>query len=130
MRGAYVRVVIWVDMEGIAGIEVWEQVTGGSPQYEEGRRLMTGEVNAAVRGAKAAGADDIIVIDCHGAGGGYSFNEVLSVLCAPIAAKSRYTSPPRATRKSQEVPSSRGSFRLKTSTLAPRYLRIPSLPST
>ena len=67
------RVVIWVDMEGIAGIEVWEQVTGGSPQYEEGRRLMTGEVNAAVRGAKAAGADDIIVIDCHGAGGGYSF---------------------------------------------------------
>ncbi len=80
MRGAYVRVVIWVDMEGIAGIEVWEQVTGGSPQYEEGRRLMTGEVNAAVRGAKAAGADDIIVIDCHGAGGGYSFNRVLSVL--------------------------------------------------
>ena len=71
------RVVIWVDMEGIAGIEVWEQVTGGSPQYEEGRRLMTGEVNAAVRGAKAAGADDIIVIDCHGAGGGYSFKSLL-----------------------------------------------------
>lgn len=71
------RVVIWVDMEGIAGIETWDQVTGGKPQYEEGRRLMTGEVNAAVRGAKAAGADDIIVIDCHGAGGSYSFKSLI-----------------------------------------------------
>ena len=25
------RVMIWVDMEGIAGIEVWDQVTGGKP---------------------------------------------------------------------------------------------------
>jgi D-amino peptidase len=71
------RVMIWVDMEGIAGIEVWDQVTGGKPQYEEGRRLMTGEVNAAVRGAKAAGADDIIVVDCHGAGGSYSFKSLI-----------------------------------------------------
>nr|MBF6591528.1 M55 family metallopeptidase [Ktedonobacterales bacterium] len=70
------RVVIWADMEGMAGIEAWEQVMGGSPQYEEGRLLMTGEVNAAVRGAKAAGADDILVIDCHGAGGGYSFKSL------------------------------------------------------
>ncbi len=71
------RVVIWVDMEGIAGIETWKQVQGGEPQYEEGRRLMTAEVNAAVRGAKNAGADDIIVIDCHGAGGAYSFKSLL-----------------------------------------------------
>jgi len=71
------RVMIWVDMEGIAGIETWEQVKGGSPQYEEGRRLMTGEVNAAVRGAKLAGADEIIVVDCHGAGGSYSFKSLI-----------------------------------------------------
>ncbi len=71
------RVMIWADMEGMAGIEVWEQVTGGHPQYEEGRRLMTGEVNAAVLGAKAAGADDIIVVDCHGAGGSYSFKSLI-----------------------------------------------------
>jgi D-amino peptidase len=80
-----VRVVIWVDMEGIAGIEVWGQVNGGSPQYEEGRRLMTGEVNAAVRGAKAAGADDIIVIDCHGAGGSYSFKSLIPERLEPGA---------------------------------------------
>jgi D-amino peptidase len=71
------RVMIWVDMEGIAGIETWDQVSGGKPQYEEGRRLMTGEVNAAVRGAKAAGADDIVVVDCHGAGGSYSFKSLI-----------------------------------------------------
>lgn len=71
------RVVVWVDMEGIAGIETWDQVNGGKPLYEEGRRLMTGEVNAAVRGAKAAGADDIIVIDCHGAGGAWSFKSLI-----------------------------------------------------
>lgn len=71
------RVMIWADMEGMAGIEVWEQVNGGMPQYAEGRRLMTGEVNAAVRGAKAAGATEIIVIDCHGAGGSYSFKTLI-----------------------------------------------------
>jgi D-amino peptidase len=72
------RVMIWADMEGMAGIETWEQVTGGHSQYEEGRRLMTGEVNAAVRGAKAAGADEIIVVDCHGAGGSYSFKTLIT----------------------------------------------------
>jgi len=48
------RVLLLCDMEGVAGIEAWEQVIGGSPQYEEGRRLLTGEVNAAIRGAKSA----------------------------------------------------------------------------
>lgn len=72
------RVMIWADMEGMAGIEAWEQVTGGHPQYAEGRRLMTGEVNAAVRGAKKAGADEIIVVDCHGAGGSYNFKTLIT----------------------------------------------------
>jgi D-amino peptidase len=70
--------MIFVDMEGMAGVEVWDQVSAGKPQYEETRRLMTGEVNAAVRGAKAAGATDIIVVDCHGAGGSFSFKSLLT----------------------------------------------------
>jgi D-amino peptidase len=61
-------------MEGVAGIVAWDQVNAGAPQYEEGRRLYTGEINAAVRGAKRAGATEIVVIDGHGAGGAYSFN--------------------------------------------------------
>lgn len=71
------RVLVWCDMEGVAGIEVWEQVNGGAPLYEEGRRLLTGEVNAAVRGAKAAGATEIVVVDGHGAGNGWSFKSLI-----------------------------------------------------
>ena len=37
--------------------------------YEEGRRLYTEEINAAVRGAKRRGATEIVAVDCHGAGG-------------------------------------------------------------
>ncbi|MBI1801655.1 MAG: M55 family metallopeptidase [Chloroflexi bacterium] len=71
------RVIVCVDMEGIGGIFVWEQVTGGNAQYEEGRRLLTEEINAAVRGARKACATEVVVYDLHGAGGGYSFKSVL-----------------------------------------------------
>ena len=64
-------------MEGVAGIVVWEQVSGGEALYEEGRRLYTQEINAAVRGAKAAGATEIVVMDCHGAGKGWTFNSLV-----------------------------------------------------
>lgn len=72
-----VRVFIISDMEGVAGIVRFDQVTGGHPMYEEGRRLYTGEINAAVRGAKAAGATEIVVMDCHGAGEGWTFNSLI-----------------------------------------------------
>ena len=42
-----------------------------------GARLYTGEINAAVRGAKAAGATEIVVMDCHGAGEGWTFNSLI-----------------------------------------------------
>jgi D-amino peptidase len=69
--------MIWGDMEGVACIEVWEQVGGGAARYEEARILFTEEMNAAVRGAKRAGADEIIVVDCHGAGGPWSFRSLV-----------------------------------------------------
>src|SRR2546423_553024 len=71
------RVHVISDMEGVSGIVRWEQVSGGDPMYEEGRKLYTGEINAAVRGAKAAGATEIVVMDCHGAGKGWSFNSLI-----------------------------------------------------
>src|SRR5499427_8725350 len=71
------RVLIMSDMEGVSGIVVWDQVNAGAPMYEEGRRLYTEEINAAVRGAKAAGATEIVVMDCHGAGEGWTFNSLL-----------------------------------------------------
>src|ERR671923_2231105 len=77
------RVLIMTDMEGVSGIVVWDQVNGGAPMYEEGRRLYTEEINAAVRGARAAGATEIVVMDCHGAGKGWSFNSLVHDLLDP-----------------------------------------------
>jgi D-amino peptidase len=71
------KVFVVSDMEGVAGITRWQQTTGGHAMYEEGRRLYTAEINAAVRGAKAAGATEIVVMDCHGAGEGWSFNSLI-----------------------------------------------------
>src|SRR5687767_1186280 len=68
------------DMEGVSGIVDWGQVNGGAPMYEEGRRLYTEEINAAVRGARAAGAKEIVVVDCHGAGGSWNFNSLVPEL--------------------------------------------------
>jgi D-amino peptidase len=75
-----VRVFIIGDMEGVAGITKWEQTSGGESLFEEGRRLYTEEINAAVRGAAAAGGDEIVVMDCHGAGKGWTFNSLLPEL--------------------------------------------------
>ena len=77
------RVHVISDMEGVAGIVKWQQTTGGEKLYDEGRVLYTEEINAAVRGAKAAGATEIVVMDCHGAGGPYSFNSLLPELLDP-----------------------------------------------
>src|SRR5213595_942127 len=77
------RVLIMCDMEGVSGIVVWDQVNGGAPMYEEGRRLYTEEINAAIRGAKAAGATEIVAVDCHGAGGGWTFNSFIPELLDP-----------------------------------------------
>jgi D-amino peptidase len=67
------QVVIFCDMEGVSCIETWEQVMSGTAIYQECRKLYTDEMNAAVRGARAAGATEIIVVDCHGAGGDHNF---------------------------------------------------------
>jgi D-amino peptidase len=62
------RVHVISDLEGVSGVVKGGQTVGGEPMYEEARKLYTEEINAAVRGAKAAGATEIVVMDCHGAG--------------------------------------------------------------
>jgi D-amino peptidase len=59
------KILIAADMEGITGVVNWDQVTPGHAEYARFRRIMTGDVNAAVRGAFEAGADEIIVADGH-----------------------------------------------------------------
>ena len=70
-------------MEGVSGIVKSPQTHGGAPLYEEGRKLYTEEINAAVRGAKTAGATEIVVMDCHGAGAEFSFNSLVPELLDP-----------------------------------------------
>ena len=60
------KVLIAVDIEGVAGIVHPEQTRPGNGEYERARRLMTAEANAAVRGALAGGATAVVVNDSHG----------------------------------------------------------------
>ncbi|WP_432946192.1 M55 family metallopeptidase [Kribbella sp. CA-253562] len=60
------RVYISADMEGITGLVDAEDVQPPGRDYERGRGLMTEDVNAAVRGAYAAGASLVLVNDAHG----------------------------------------------------------------
>jgi D-amino peptidase len=59
------KVYLSTDMEGTAGIVDWAQCVGDGPEAAAGRELLLGEVNAAIDGALAAGATDIVVNDSH-----------------------------------------------------------------
>jgi D-amino peptidase len=59
------KILIAADMEGITGVTTWDQVTPGHAEYARFRKLMTQDVNAAIRGACEAGADEVIVADGH-----------------------------------------------------------------
>lgn len=60
------KIFISADIEGIGGVVDVEQTTEGNPEYERARKWMTAEVNAAVEGAFAGGAAEVVVADAHG----------------------------------------------------------------
>jgi D-amino peptidase len=59
------KIFLSSDMEGTAGIVDWEQCVGDGPAAAAGRRLLLDEVNAAIEGAMAGGATEIVVNDSH-----------------------------------------------------------------
>ena len=68
-------VYIFTDLEGVAGIDDWDPrgrdyaaQARGVTERSEMQRLLTGEVNAAAQGLFAAGVQEILVNDGHGAG--------------------------------------------------------------
>ncbi len=61
-----IKVFISVDMEGITGVVNWEDVSRDGKDYDYFRKIMTKEANAAIEGALAAGATEILVRDSHG----------------------------------------------------------------
>jgi D-amino peptidase len=62
------KIFICVDMEGISGVSNAEQTGGTSADYNRARKMMADDTNAAIRGAVAGGATEIVVIDSHGSG--------------------------------------------------------------
>ncbi len=62
------KILIAADMEGVTGVVHWDHVSPGHAEYPRFRTLMTGDVNAAIRGAIEAGADEVTVTDGHAYG--------------------------------------------------------------
>src|SRR5215472_17376858 len=59
------KIFLSSDMEGTAGVVDWEQCVGPGPEAAAGRKLLLAEVNAAIDGAVAGGATQIVVNDSH-----------------------------------------------------------------
>ena len=62
------KIYISADMEGITGVVTGEQLGPQGFEYARFREFMTQEVNAAIEGAMAAGATEIVISDSHGNG--------------------------------------------------------------
>lgn len=65
------KVFISADIEGVTGVVTWGQVGGPRSEHYDwphARAMMTHDVNAAIRGARAAGATRVVVKDSHGGG--------------------------------------------------------------
>jgi D-amino peptidase len=60
------KVWISVDMEGIAGVSHPGPTSRSDAGYPANAELMVGEANAAIEGALAGGATDVLVNDSHG----------------------------------------------------------------
>lgn len=66
------KVYISTDLEGVSGVTVWDQTREMTTAlYQHARHLLTREVNAAVAGCLAGGADEVVVMDGHA--GGFNF---------------------------------------------------------
>lgn len=59
------RVMISADMEGITGVTWPADVKPGGPRWEQARRWLMSDVNAAVRGFFKGGASEVTVNDAH-----------------------------------------------------------------
>ncbi len=65
MTARDLKLFLSTDFEGTSGIVAWEQIIEGNSEYEQGRRLLTNEVNAIIQGALNGGASEFVVNDAH-----------------------------------------------------------------
>jgi len=62
------KLYICADIEGVAGVVTMDHLSPDGFEYEKAREWMTGEVNAAIDGARAAGITEFVISDSHGNG--------------------------------------------------------------
>jgi len=63
------KIMLITDLEGVAGVAVDQQLGGcDNPHYRQAREFLAEEINAAIAGAREAGATEFVVFDGHGSG--------------------------------------------------------------
>src|SRR5438876_2285071 len=71
------KIMIVTDLEGVGGVNnADEQLLPGQRRFEESRRLLAGEVNAAVEGGFKAGAREVVIWDGHDGSRTLSIDEI------------------------------------------------------
>jgi len=84
------KVLVLYDMEGVSGASDYRHTTfAHPPEYAEGRKSLTADVNAAVAGLVSGGASEIVVVDGHGSGNTSSPDVFEEQLMAPAKMISR-----------------------------------------
>ena len=59
------KIYIMTDLEGLSGVEYANYIPEESPFFQDARRYLMGDVNAAIAGCFDAGADQVVVKDGH-----------------------------------------------------------------
>lgn len=71
------RILIVTDVEGVGGVnDADEQLLPGQRRYMESRKILIGEVTAAVEGAQFAGASQVVIWDGHDGSRTLSVDEI------------------------------------------------------
>jgi len=65
------RIYIHTDLEGISGVDCIEMIARDHERHREGLENLMHDLNAAIDGAFAGGAEHVTVLDSHGGGGNF-----------------------------------------------------------
>jgi D-amino peptidase len=76
------KIYLSTDIEGTAGVVDWDQVRPGLPGHAAAFELLLAEINAAIEGAQAAGAEEFLVNDAH--------SSMMNLPPARLAGRARY----------------------------------------
>ena len=70
------KIYVFSDMEGVSGIARPEYTDPSSAKYQEGRRLLTADMNACIAGCFDGGAAEVVARDAHWSGDNFLAEEI------------------------------------------------------